>query len=68
MERVPEVDGMFVGEPEDGVMQLAQLDSLARCGEVPSLTWREPGGPVLPHRAHGSFSSFLTSPYPAWIS
>jgi anaerobic magnesium-protoporphyrin IX monomethyl ester cyclase len=66
MERVPEVDGMFVGEPEDGVLQLAQLDSLARCGEVPSLTWRQAGGPVVQHRAHGSFSGFLTSPYPAW--
>lgn len=66
MERVPEVDGMFVGEPEDGALQLAQLDSVARAADVPNLTWREPGGPVVPHRAHGSFSKFLTSPYPAW--
>jgi radical SAM superfamily enzyme YgiQ (UPF0313 family) len=66
MERVSEVDGMFVGEPEDGVLQLAQLDSLARLGEVPNLTWRQTGGPVVPHRAHGSFSGFLSTPYPAW--
>ena len=66
MERVPEVDGMFVGEPEDGVLQLAQLDSLAGCTEVASLTWREPAGPVVASRAHGSFSKFLTTPYPAW--
>jgi radical SAM superfamily enzyme YgiQ (UPF0313 family) len=29
MARVPEVDGMLVGEPEDGVLQLAALESLA---------------------------------------
>ncbi len=66
MERVPQVDGMFVGEPEDGVVQLAMLDSLARLGEIPSLTWREPGGPVVAHRAHGSFGGFQTLPFPAW--
>jgi radical SAM superfamily enzyme YgiQ (UPF0313 family) len=66
MERVPEVDGMLVGEPEDGALQLARLDSLARRGEIANLIWREPGGPVIPHRAHGSYNGFLTSPYPAW--
>ena len=66
MERVPQVDGMFVGEPEEGVVQLAKLDSAARLAEIPSLTWREPGGPVVPHRAHGSFSGFQTLPFPSW--
>ncbi|HEU4694963.1 MAG TPA: cobalamin-dependent protein, partial [Vicinamibacterales bacterium] len=28
MRRAPDVDGMFVGEPEDGVLQLAQLQSI----------------------------------------
>jgi radical SAM superfamily enzyme YgiQ (UPF0313 family) len=65
MARAPEVDGMFVGEPEDGLVQLAGLDSLDRLGEIPSLTWRH-GGTVEPHRAHGSFTGFLTAPYPAW--
>ena len=35
-------------------MQLAKLESTAQLRRVPSLTWREPGGPVVPHRAHGS--------------
>ncbi len=65
MARAPEVDGMFVGEPEDGLLQLATLDSLDRLGEIPSLTFRR-GGRVEPHRAHGSFTGFLDAPYPAW--
>jgi radical SAM superfamily enzyme YgiQ (UPF0313 family) len=65
MQRAPDVDGMFVGEPEEGVMQLAVLDSLDRLGEIASLTWRR-GGAVFPHRAHGSFAGFMQAPYPAW--
>jgi radical SAM superfamily enzyme YgiQ (UPF0313 family) len=65
MARAPEVDGMFVGEPEDGLVQLAGLDSLDRLGEIPSLTYRR-GGKVEPHRAHGSFTGFLDAPFPAW--
>jgi radical SAM superfamily enzyme YgiQ (UPF0313 family) len=59
------VDGMFVGEPEDGVRQLASLTSLDALGEVPNLTWRR-GSDVVPHRAHGSFAGFLDVPFPAW--
>jgi radical SAM superfamily enzyme YgiQ (UPF0313 family) len=68
MARVPDVDGMFVGEPEDGVLQLAALEALEGLTEIPSLTYRPhgAGGPVVPHRAHGSFTGFLTMPYPAW--
>jgi radical SAM superfamily enzyme YgiQ (UPF0313 family) len=68
MARVPDVDGMFVGEPEDGALQLAKLESIADVAGVPSLTSRPsgPDGPVLPNRAHGSFSSFMTMPFPAW--
>ena len=65
MQRAPDVDGVFVGEPEEGVMQLAALDSLDRIGEIASLTWRR-GSVVVPHRAHGSFSGFMQAPYPAW--
>ena len=65
MARVPQVDGMFVGEPEDGVQQLAALDSLDRLGEIASLTWRQ-NGTVIPHRAHGSYAGFLNMPFPAW--
>lgn len=68
MARVPAVDGMFVGEPEDAVLQVARLDSRERLHEVESLTFRPSGvtGPVVPHRKHGSFAGFLSSPYPAW--
>jgi radical SAM superfamily enzyme YgiQ (UPF0313 family) len=65
MARAPEVDGMFVGEPEDGVRQLALLDSLDRLGEIASLTWRRDGS-IVPHRAHGTYAGFLDMPYPAW--
>jgi radical SAM superfamily enzyme YgiQ (UPF0313 family) len=65
MERAPEVDGMFVGEPEDGIVQVAALDSLERLGEVPSLTSRA-GGIVTQRRAHGTFTGFLEAPPPAW--
>jgi len=66
MERAPQVDGMFVGEPEDTAIQLATLESVARLADVPSLTWRQPGGTVVPHRAHGSFNGFMSMPFPAW--
>ena len=60
-----DVDGMFVGEPEDGVLHLASLASLDRIGDVPSLTWRRDGA-VIPHSAHGTFAGFLQMPFPAW--
>jgi len=67
MARAPEVDGMFVGEPEDAIVALAKLESVERVGEVPGITWRSAaGGAVVPHRAHGTFSGFLGLPYPAW--
>ena len=65
MARAPEVDGMFVGEPEDAILQLARLDSVDRAGEIDSFTWRA-AGTVMPHRSHGSFGGFTTMPYPAW--
>ena len=65
MERAAGVDGMLVGEPEDGIVQLATLDSIDRIGDVPNLTYRR-GEEIVPHRAHGSFSGFGAAPYPAW--
>ena len=66
MARAAHVDGMFVGEPEDAIVQLALLPSTDALGEIPSLTWRNASGAVVPHRAHGSYSGFLRMPYPAW--
>jgi radical SAM superfamily enzyme YgiQ (UPF0313 family) len=65
MARAPIVDGMFVGEPEDGLIALAALSSMNDLGTIPSLTFRR-SGQVMPHQAHGSFTGFLTAPYPAW--
>lgn len=65
MRRAPEVDGMFVGEPEDAILQLAALESLDGLGAIASLTWRR-GDLIAPHRAHGQFTGFRDMPYPAW--
>ncbi len=65
MARAPKVDGMFVGEPEDGALELAALTDMNDIGNVASLTYRR-GAEVIPHRAHGSFNDFLTAPIPAW--
>jgi len=65
MLRADAVDGMIVGEPEDGLVALATLTSADQLDEVPSLTFRR-GNEIVPHRAQGSFSNFLDAPYPAW--
>lgn len=65
MARAPQVDGMFVGEPEDGVLELAALSSLDELGNVASLTYRR-DSEIVPHRAHGTFTGFLAAPVPAW--
>jgi anaerobic magnesium-protoporphyrin IX monomethyl ester cyclase len=65
MLRAKAVDGMFVGEPEEAVLQLARLESSDDLSSIASLTWRN-NGSVVPHRAHGSYTSFLQTPYPAW--
>ena len=65
MQRVPDCDGMFVGEPEEALLALATLDSVDRLHEVPSLTFRA-NGTVTPQRAHGQFTAFPQTPSPAW--
>ena len=65
MLRAPEVDGMFIGEPEDAVLQLAALEDASDLSSIPSLTWRRDGS-IVPHSAHGAFAGFTTTPYPAW--
>jgi anaerobic magnesium-protoporphyrin IX monomethyl ester cyclase len=65
MLRAPEVDGMFVGEPEDGAVQLARFESLDGLSAISSLTWRNAEA-IVPHAAQGSYAGFLQMPYPAW--
>lgn len=70
MARATPVDGMLVGEPEDGLLALATLDGMDgmdALDQVPNLTFRpRTGGPVVPARAHGTFTGFLSAPDPAW--
>ena len=67
MERAPVVDGMFVGEPEDGLVTLASLPSASpdALDTIPSLTYRRDGA-IVPHKVQGSFTGFASAPYPAW--
>src|SRR5262249_58765574 len=71
MLRAAAVDGMFVGEPEDAALQLAQLDSLDRLCTIASLTWRRPStalgtdGAVVPHSAQGPSARIVPLPSPA---
>ncbi len=65
MARAPQVDGLLVGEPEDGLVALAGLTSTDDFSTIPSLTFRR-HGEVVAHRAHGTFTGFLDAPRPAW--
>jgi radical SAM superfamily enzyme YgiQ (UPF0313 family) len=65
MARAPEVDGMFVGEPEETALAVAGLPSIDRLSDVASLTFRLKGEIVAP-RAHGTYADFPRMPHPAW--
>ncbi len=65
MERAPDLDGLIVGEPEDGVLALVALESMEQAETVPSLSFRRDGR-IVPHRERGTFAGFATMPYPAW--
>jgi radical SAM superfamily enzyme YgiQ (UPF0313 family) len=65
MERGPAVDGMFVGEPEDGLVALATMPSMDNLESIPNLTFRR-NGTVIAHQTQGTFTGFLTAPFPAW--
>ena len=65
MLRAPDVDGMVVGEPEDGILAIATRSDLDALDDIPSLTFRR-GDAIVPHKAQGSFAGFMTLPFPAW--
>jgi anaerobic magnesium-protoporphyrin IX monomethyl ester cyclase len=65
MERAPDVDAMVVGEPEDAVVAIAQLESLDAASGVPGVVLRKDGA-VIPNTGRGTFSGFLDMPTPAW--
>jgi anaerobic magnesium-protoporphyrin IX monomethyl ester cyclase len=65
MERAPDVDAMIVGEPEDAVVAIAQLESMDDASAIPGVVLRT-DGEVRPHTGRGVFSGFLDMPAPAW--
>lgn len=65
MARVPEVDAMIVGEPEDAALALAALAPGDPLESIPSLIVRH-GDTLVSHRAHGVFTGFAEMPVPAW--
>src|SRR5688572_27984937 len=65
MDRAQDVDGMLVGEPEDGLLALAALQSVRDFNRIPSLIFRD-GSTIVPPRGAGGFAGFLDAPYPAW--
>ena len=66
MERAPDVDGMFVGEPEDGVLALVTRGDRSSLAGIPGLTYRDAAGAIVAHTSHGSFTGFAEMPIPAW--
>jgi radical SAM superfamily enzyme YgiQ (UPF0313 family) len=65
MERAPEADAMIVGEPEDAVVAIAQLESLDAASEIPGVVLRR-DGVVVPPTGRGTFAGFADMPVPAW--
>ena len=65
MEHAPDVDAMIVGEPEDAVVAIAQLESMDGASGIPGVVLRRDGS-VLPHTERGVFTGFLDMPTPAW--
>ena len=61
MARAPAVDGMFVGEPEDGALQLARSSRSIGSATIPSLDLACAAArrSIVPHRAQGQFTGFL---------
>jgi radical SAM superfamily enzyme YgiQ (UPF0313 family)/sulfatase maturation enzyme AslB (radical SAM superfamily) len=65
MQRAPEVDAMIVGEPEDAVLALADLEAIPGAGRVQGLTVRL-GDEVMPATGRAAFDGFADMPFPAW--
>ena len=56
---------MIVGEPEDAVVAIAQLESLDAASEIPGVVLRR-DGVVVPPTGRGTFAGFADMPFPAW--
>jgi anaerobic magnesium-protoporphyrin IX monomethyl ester cyclase len=65
MEHAPDVEAMVVGEPEDAVVAIAQLDAIDDAAGIPGVVVRR-DGTIVPNNGRGVFSGFLEMPTPAW--
>jgi radical SAM superfamily enzyme YgiQ (UPF0313 family) len=65
MARAADVDGVIVGEPEDGARALADLPAGSDWGDIESLCFRR-DGVIVAHRAPGQFAEFSTAAGPDW--
>jgi len=65
MHHAPDVDAMIVGEPEDAVLAIAQLESIDSAAGIPGVVLRKDGA-VIPNTGRGVFTGFLEMPTPAW--
>ena len=65
MRRAPDVDGVLVGEPEDGALALANLAPGDDWRAVENLMFRERGD-LVRHRAVGRFAGFESAAGPDW--
>jgi anaerobic magnesium-protoporphyrin IX monomethyl ester cyclase len=65
MEHAPDVEAMVVGEPEDAVVAIAQLDSLDDTTGLPGVVLRR-NGTIVPNNGRAVFTGFADMPAPAW--
>lgn len=65
MAHAPQVDAMIVGEPEDAIVAIAQLESIDTASGIAGVIMRR-NGEVIPHTSRGVFTGFLDMPAPAW--
>jgi anaerobic magnesium-protoporphyrin IX monomethyl ester cyclase len=65
MEHAPDVDAMVVGEPEDAVVAIAELESINQAAGIPGVVLRT-NGTIVANSGRGVFAGFLEMPTPAW--
>ncbi|TAK19203.1 MAG: radical SAM protein [Acidobacteria bacterium] len=65
LKRAPVVDGVLVGEPEDGARALANLQPGENWSTVGSLCFRR-GDDIVPCRESGRFGGFASAAGPDW--
>jgi anaerobic magnesium-protoporphyrin IX monomethyl ester cyclase len=65
MQHAPDVDAMVVGEPEDAVVAIVQLESIDGAAGIAGVVTRR-DGTIVPNNGRGVFGGFQEMPYPSW--